>query len=131
MPSEARPNQFGNVYLTPEQDVNDCKVQINTHIGRRLLPSAAKPEPIYLLRWRDPERRTGRQGNVNETLTVRFQRVAPLKPGQGETLALEQVLSGTFNNQPVAPQEIELKLCTIQQGKYWMDTGRFEINWPS
>ena len=52
-----------------------CKMQIGAFIGRKLLPSAAKPEQVYRFRWRNAGRFTG--AHHNSMLNVTLERVAP------------------------------------------------------
>ncbi len=56
MPTRNQPNQFSRLYLEPNQAEATHVILIGTCIGRKLLPSATKPEQVYRFRWRDRNR---------------------------------------------------------------------------
>ncbi len=128
-------HRFKPVLLKPGDEQNTTRMMVGATIGRKLLPGDTVPEPVYLLRWRDKSRRHGHPA----TLEVTLRRVAPPTPGEGESLeiirargVLEMLdADGRARAIPVTEDDVELKLCTLQQGEqYWLDTGRFEVQWP-
>ena len=127
MPVKNRPYQFSQLFLKPDEDEKACKVQIGTQVGRKLLPSAARPEPVYKFRWRDAGRFMGVHHNA--LLDVRLERVPADVPGEAESLRLLEV-TGTVGGRAITADDVELKLCTLEEGEYWIDSGRFEVVWP-
>ena len=127
MPVRNRPYQFSQLYLTPKEDLKTCRVQVNAYIGRKLLPSAAKPEQVYRFRWRNPAQFTGAHHNL--LLDVTLERVPAATPGEAEALRVADV-SGQAGQRAITKEDVELKLCTLEGEEFWIDTGRFEVIWP-
>jgi hypothetical protein len=128
MPMPKRnPNKFSQLFLEPGQEVAEHQVMINTPIGRKLLPSAAKPEQVYRLRW--SRRAAGEHRFGNEIITVTFQRVPAARAGETEGLRLTAA-HGTADGKPVRRDDVELQLCTLEGDDFWVDSGRFEVFWP-
>ena len=128
MPAKHNPSRFGNVLLTPDDEEAAKKIQIGTRIGRKLLPSAAKPEQVYRLRWRNPDKWAGRGGNPFLNVTLRRQ--ARERADQIEGLDLVAV-EGDIDGKKVALEDLELQLCTLEGDEFWVDVGRFEVLWPN
>ena len=136
MPRGAQ-NRFGTLLLAPGDDRKDCRLQIGDRLGRRMLPADTRPEPVYLLHWRDRARYRAGGDPVNALLNVTLERVAPAAaPGdhaeqipQSESLRLAAV-DGVWNGQPVALEDVELSLCTLENETHWLDAGTFQIAWP-
>jgi hypothetical protein len=118
--------------LEPGQRQSRARLIIGSQIGRKLLPGDSRPEPIYVLRWRDPKlRRT-----PNCVMEIEFTRESA--SDGSESL---QILRANGERRPlpgepdgemvaVTEEDIELKLCTLQDGgQYWLDTGRFQVDW--
>jgi hypothetical protein len=128
MPMSGRnPNRFSQLILPSDHDVADVEVMIPTAIGRKLLPSAAKPEQVYRLRWSKKALAEGRQ--ASEIIGVTFERHAAERPGETERLKLGGV-NGTVNGKPVTLEDVDLQLCTLEGDDFWVDSGRFEVFWP-
>jgi len=128
MPTRNQPTQFSRLYLEPNQAEATHPILIGTCIGRKLLPSATKPEQVYRFRWRDRDRFLGAAHNA--TLQVTLRRIPATKPGDIESLTIANV-KGTAGNQAVTKDDVELQLCTLEGDEFWVDTGRFEIIWPA
>ena len=124
---------FGAIILTPEQDEISCDLMIRSRIGRRLLPSESRPEPVYQLLWRDRSRFRAMRGLVLETLRVTIRRDIPEAGLEGhppvESLQITEV-KGSFDGKPVSLSDVELKVCTIDSEDYWIEKGTFDIEWP-
>ena len=132
MPKAFNPTEFAPLLLNPDEGVAKEKVvdlQVGTFIGRKLLPSAAQPEQVYQLRWRDIRRRRGDLGTGAIRLKVGLRRVRPDKPEQGEALELVSI-AGEVDGRPARLDDVELKLNTLPQGEFWLDSGRFDLRWP-
>jgi len=127
MPTRNQPNQFSRLYLEPNQAEATHPILIGTCIGRKLLPSATKPEQVYRFRWRDRDRFAGVAHNA--ALQVTLRRVPPTQLGDIESLAIASVKS-TAGDHVVTKDDVELQLCTLEGDEFWVDTGRFEIMWP-
>lgn len=118
--------------LCPGERHGSHRVMTNSLIGRKLLPGDSNPELIYKLRWKNREL----WNSSNCTVDVRLERVRD--DNGAESLRLTRA-TGSRNPLPTEPQDekipfdendLELKLCTLQEdGKYWLDTGRFEVDW--
>ena len=57
--------------------------------GRKVLPSATKPEQVYRFRWVDRDRFIGAAHNA--TLQVTLRRVPPTQPGDMESLSIVNI----------------------------------------
>jgi hypothetical protein len=101
---------------------------IGSRIGRQLLKSAAKPEQVYRLRWRDKDKWAGAAANA--TLQVTLRRVPPTIDGDTESLEVVTV-AGEVRGQSVETKDVELQLCTLEDEEFWVDSGRFEVTWPA
>jgi hypothetical protein len=131
-----RGTHFRPVYLEPDENEKSVSMMVGTQIGRKLLPGEAAPEPIYLLRWRDPQLRLL---GPAPSMTVTLRRVAPAAAGEAESLEIVSATGtlkmtgpdGLMQSRPISEKDVELKLCTLKHGeRYWLDTGRFEVQWP-
>lgn len=127
MPTRNQPDQFSRQYLEPRQNEATHPILIGTRIGRKTLPSATKPEQVYRFRWTDRDRFVGAAHNA--TLEVTLKRVPPENPGDMEGLAIARV-GGKAGDEPVTADDVELQLCTLESDEFWIDAGRFEVNWP-
>jgi hypothetical protein len=126
MPTSVRPNEFGRLYLAAGQDEATHPMLIGTRIGRKLFESAAKPEQVYRLRWRDKEK----WGNASRAarLNVTLRRVQADNPGDIESLEIADV-EGEVAGKPLSLNDVDLQLCTLEDEEFWIDAARFEINW--
>lgn len=127
-------NKLDPVILEPSQSENTVTLKIGHAIGRKLLPGDSAPEPVYLLRWSDRLKKHSSPPSIQVT----FRRVQS-KPGEAEALEIVRAAGvletiqpdGSIKKSNITKDHIELKLCTMQAGEqYWLDTGRFEIEWP-
>ena len=128
MPSRVQPQKFSKLFLSPGQDEATVAIQIGAGLGRKMLPSAAKPEQVYRFRWRDRSKWAG--AHLNEILQVTLQRIPPMLANEVEALGILDV-EGTVNGKPVTAADVELQLCTLEDEEFWLDTGRFDVVWPS
>jgi hypothetical protein len=128
MPTRNQPNQFSRQYLEPKQNEATHPILIGTCIGRKALPSATKPEQVYRFRWVDRTRFAGAAHNA--TLQVTLKRLPPALPGDMESLTITKV-TGNAGTEIVSKDDVELQLCTLEGEEFWVDAGRFEINWAA
>ena len=127
MPTRVQPTKFGRIYLKPEDDTATVPILVGTCIGRKMLPSAAKPEQVYRFRWKKKEEWIG----VGvPTLQVTLQRLAAADKNSSESLSISQV-DGQVRDRKVTSNDVELQLCTLEGEEFWQDTGRFEVVWPA
>jgi hypothetical protein len=101
-------------------------MMIGSRVGRRLLPSKTRPEPVYQLRWSDPDRYRSAHAPVNATLNVTLRRILPEQSATILNLPPAEYLSitaveGTYDERAVAVQDLELRLCTLDSDEYWME----------
>ena len=136
---------FGTLLLEPMDDRKVCRLQIGDRLGRRMLPGDTRPEPVYVLQWRDRRRYRSGGDAVNALLEFTFERVGPptspptthdSRPvpaeqvPEAESLRIAAV-QGTWNGQPVTLADVQLALCTLETESHWLDAGTFQIVWPS
>ena len=129
-------NRLKPVILDPDQKENKVKLMVNATIARKLLPGDTAPEPVYILRWRNKEWRQG----PSLALDITIKRVPSHTPGGSEALAIVRAEGTLERNGPngvkefvkISENDLELKLCTLppNEQQHWLDTGRFEIDWP-
>ena len=127
MPTRVQPTKFGRIYLRPEEDMATVPILIGTCIGRKILPSGAKPEQVYRFRWKNKEEWIGVGVPL---LQVTIQRLAAEDKNSSESLSISQV-DGQAGNRKVTSNDVELQLCTLEGEDFWQDTGRFEVVWPT
>lgn len=126
MPSRNNPHKFSETYLTPDSDSNTVEIMIGTAIGRQLLPSAAKPEQVYVFRWKGGVAPAG--AHYSETVQTTLYRVPSSEPNEIESLEITEV-NATINGRAITMGDVELQLCTLEEQEFWLDTGRFEVVW--
>jgi len=133
MPVAPRPG-FGKLLLNLEQEKNTCEIRIKDRIGRSLLSSEARPEPVYQLLWRDRNRFRGGRGHVLPILRVTLERAVESPPeGSNEpTIELLDIVDvqGEYEGRPVSLGDVELKFCTLDSDEFWIDAGTFDVEWP-
>ncbi len=133
--SGARPNFWGVIppnqsvlgfqnkkcLLSQEQDVGDeALVRVGCRIGRMsVLSDSIRPEKVYELRWRNKARREEEKSEL-ELVRIRLCRKAS---DYGEGVALESVYDEGGN--PI--YGLELKLCTMEKERFWVDEGCFDV----
>ena len=128
MPSRIQPHKFSKLFLVPGIAEALVPIQIGSGIGRKMLPSAAKPEQVYRFRWSDRNKWAG--AHFNEILQVLLRRVPSAKANEVECLEIVSV-QGTVNGISIQTTDVELQLCTLEDDEFWLDTGRFDVVWPS
>jgi len=136
MPKGAQ-TRFGSLLLAPNEDRKECRLQIGDRLGRRMLPADTRPEPVYILQWRDRNRYRSGGDPVNALLELTLERVEPSvtevngteQVPQGESLRIAAV-EGLWNGQRVTSADVELALCTLETESHWLDAGTFQIIWP-
>ena len=119
--------EFADTYLAPEDGKVDVNMLINSIIGRKRFRTGGAPEPIYTLRWANKEWWAGDMGTATARIQVTLERVPPEETGGGDALRLTNV-KGDFNGQRLKLEDVELKLCTLADGEFWMETGRFDVS---
>ncbi len=136
MPKGAQ-TRFGTLLLGPNEDRKECRLQIGDRLGRRMLPADTRPEPVYIIQWRDRNRYRSGGDPVNALLELTLQRVGPApsqadageQVPQAESLRINAV-NGLWNGQPVTLNDVELALCTLETESHWLDAGTFQVAWP-
>ena len=110
---------------------------IGSRIGRRLLPSKTRPEPVYELRWSDADRYQQAGADVNAMLEVTLRRVSSdAMPTDADDCAASTeyleiaAVKGSYDNRPVGRNDVELRLCTLDSNEYWMDACIFHSERP-
>jgi hypothetical protein len=121
-----------DVFLPPEEDIVTVALMIEAHIGRRALPTKARPDPVYRIRWSAKGRQ---EGSGAALVNVTLRRVLPKTedlsndPFVSYAEYLEIVSVDGFRNSgsPVNASDLELQLCTLNSSDHWMDAGIFQI----
>jgi hypothetical protein len=86
------------------------------------LPSAAKPEQIYKLRWNDRKAAQAAGYAIAATVIVTLQR-------EEDPTSLLMTNPATREGKSLDGW-LELQLCTLEDDDFWVDSGRFDIVWP-
>ena len=131
MPKGAQ-TRFGTLLLAPNQDRTECRLQIGDRLGRRMLPADTRPEPVYVLQWRDRNRYRSGGDPVNAFLKLTLERLGPSVSAsndaeqvpQAEALRISAV-DGFWNGQRVTDSDVELALCTSKPKVTGWTPGRF------
>ena len=76
-----RPARFGTLLLAPNQDRNQCQLQIGDRLGERTCCPPIPGQPVYILQWRDRDRYRSGGDPVNALLTLTLERVSPAVAG--------------------------------------------------
>jgi len=114
-------------------------LQINQRIGKTLLPGAQKPDPVYIFTWKN---RTESKNWLQETIKVKIERVPPPKnPDQSLSYKAEKlriteaegVITDPVTGESIklGPQHVTLKLNTLEEEEFWMDSPAFDVLWNS
>ena len=140
MPGKAMPWKFDPLYLDPHlssepkneavpgKDRVTVAMQVGTRIGRKILPSAAKPEQVYRLRWKDRKRALAKGFPIAHTVEVTLER-DPEDPTRLKQLTPDRYKSRDGRSLD-STGGLELQLCTLEDDDFWVDSGRFDIVWP-
>jgi hypothetical protein len=128
MPAPNKPHEFRSLYLDAGEEQSTKSMLVGTSIGRKLFRSAAKPEQVYRLRWKDRDKWANVPHSV--TLQVTLKRVLAPSPDEIESLDIDRV-EGMAGGRAVSKEDVELQLRTLEGDEFWLDNGRFEILWPA
>ncbi|MEI7773535.1 MAG: virulence factor SrfB [Verrucomicrobiota bacterium] len=126
MPPPNKPTHFGQILLNPKEEESTNRVHIGMRIGRKLLPSAAKPEQMYRIRWRHPAKWEGE--GLNAFFNVTLRRELPESVNDIEGLKLVRA-DGEVCGVSITADDLELQLCTLEGEEFWGDVGRFDVSW--
>ena len=128
MPPDDEGTGFGaEVYLNDNEDSKKIQLLINSYVGRmRYLTRASRPEQQYKLIWKDPEEMLSKK--VGSRLEVDLIRKLD-SDGQEIGLAIGDKVKALDGDVEVTADDLILQLCTLEGGEFWIDSGRFEIQW--
>jgi hypothetical protein len=116
-----------DILLPAEQDRITEQVPSFCVIGRARFPQNI-PEPVYILRWRDPKRRDTRC--TVHVMISRIRTDPEEHPLRNEHLRLENVYGEDEFGRAITLDDFELQLRTLPQDEgHWLDRGRFEVKW--
>lgn len=134
MPGKSMPWKFDPLYLDPYlanqpgdgtipgKDKVTVPIMVGTRIGRKILPSAAKPEQIYKLRWKDRKAAQAAGYAIATTVIVTLER-------ETDPTSLRMTNPTTREGKSLEGW-LELQLCTLEDEDFWVDSGRFDVAWP-
>ena len=129
MPPDPDAMGFGGPpFLNSDENTKTVQVLVNSYIGRqRFLSQSSRPEQQYKLVWADPE--TKREKNTR--LEVTFVRKSDPDSGADVGLKIEscRIPDAPEEQTEIHPEDLKLQLCTLEGGEFWIDSGRFEIQW--
>jgi len=140
MSGKATPWKFDPLYLNPHleaepdsgvvpgKDRVTVAMMAGARIGRKTLPSAAKPEQVYRLRWKDRKRALAAGFPISHTFNVELER-DPEDPTRLKQLTPQSYTSRDGRSLDMTGG-LELQLCTLEDDNFWVDSGRFDIAWP-
>jgi hypothetical protein len=132
MPPDSEATGFGTAepYLDAKVDqAPNVKLLINSYIGRmRYKSEGSRPEQQYKLVWKNPEK--WNNSNIGSMLSVDLLRVTNLETGNDIGLKLGDNIELIGADLEINSEDIELQLCTLEGGEFWIDSGRFEVQWP-
>lgn len=128
MPPDDEGTGFGaEVYLNDDEDSKTVQLLVNSYIGRmRYLTRASRPEQQYKLVWKDPDgmvsKKAGSRLEVNIVRNIG-------EGGQEVGLAVGNSVKALDGDVEVTAEDVVLQLCTLEGGEFWVDSGRFEVQW--
>jgi hypothetical protein len=112
-----------NVFLKPGETIYVGDMLVDTRIGRkRYLSRYLSPDQIYLLDWK-----RGQHRHEKPLLKVTLERVTA--DDSTERLLLKHVDGVDERGHRISTEHVELKLCTLSDGEFWMDNPQFEVGW--
>jgi hypothetical protein len=117
--------RFAGVYLRPEENRKDgLRVISGTFVGRRLMASGCRPEPVYRLRFTDPNRSA-------QAIQICLTRESdPQHPEHGESLRLVAAKDEKTGADLLGAGAVELQLCPSAGDRlFWQDSGQFDMDW--
>jgi hypothetical protein len=127
MPSGNR-SDFSKVILAHSEDEASVRIMIGQVIGRRMLSTRTRPDPIYKVRWShsSPHRDLG---NIPVELTLRRSLREGVHVQHGfEGLEIVKVSSGDVPDRDLSVEDIELQLYTLEEETFWMDAAVFQMD---
>jgi hypothetical protein len=131
MPPDSEATGFGTSepYLDANVDeASNLKLLINSYIGRmRYKSEGSRPEQQYKLVWKNPEK--WNNSNIGSMLSVDLLRVTDPESGNDIGLKLGENVELIGADLEINSEDIELQLCTLEGGEFWIDSGRFEVQW--
>jgi hypothetical protein len=130
MPKEDDDTGFGaDPYLTDKDDKAKVKLLVNSYIGRlRFLTRASRPEQQYKVVLKNANKAAKRTQMVS-MLEVELLRDVDTETGQEIGLRLGSEVKALDGDVQLDRADLELQLCTLEGGEFWIDSGRFEIQW--
>jgi hypothetical protein len=136
MPNKNNPSKFDPLFLDPylTKDNTDSSLpgkdsvttvmQVGTPIGRKILPSAARPEQVYRLRWKDRKRAQSAGFSASESVVVTLERLED--PTALKAIFPDETKDGRSLEHSGG---LELQPCSLEDEDFWFDSGRFDIIW--
>jgi len=125
MPPARNPAAFErNLILSMEQNRNSVPLLPHTYIGRKRFASRYEmPDQVYVFDWK-----AGTSQGRSVRKPVRAAIIRHTLPGiAAEELKLESVEGMDDNGQPITLADVELRLCTLPDGAFWMDRPSFDL----
>ena len=126
----------GKPFLTKQHEPGDpsepVELMVGSYIGRlKFDTTLARPEQQYQLVWKNPEqaKKDGFAGNVQ--VQVSFERMDFDEYGNDKGIRLVEapVIIEGEKRDSCATDLLELKLCTLEGGSFWMETAEFDVEW--
>lgn len=129
MPPGDEATGFGSkVYLIDSDNSAKVQLLVNSYIGRmRYMTRASRPEQQYKLIWKDPD--SWINSNVGSRLEIELVREINAKTGQEIGLSLGDHVKALDSEIQVTRDDLILQLCTLEGNEFWIDVGRFEVQW--
>lgn len=120
-------NTWGNfrnferaIFLKPTEKTYRGMMLLTDCIGRkRFRTPTLQPDPVYRLRWKPERSRQPENLPVEITLERRTSE-------EGESLVITQVQRKDGKEEPISVDDIELQVCSLPNGSFWMDDPHFE-----
>ena len=123
MKANPNANGFGNLFLRPGDEEVQVNVMIGTYIGRqRFASSLSRPEQQYQLVWSEGY-------GINQGATP-LQIDIARSTGDEDGLRLVRAKKLACGSElPVGA--VALRLCTLEANGFWLDHGRFNLEWQA
>lgn len=125
MPPAKNPAEFEkNLILASEQDRNTVSLLPQTRIGRKRFASRfVMPDQVYVFDWRPT---SAQKRSVTKPIRATVARCITAGVS-GESLKLESVEGTDDCGQAIGLEDVELRLCTLPEGAFWMDRPSFNM----